>query len=328
MSSVCPCCHYEAAAGKNGHVRSDSLRRHVERMHETPDMDFVDRYGWSLETVAPNIVIKKKKETYNSGFCFGCRTWLIPPVSCTSGPLRYRFVKNHTCRPVQHRAPKRPKGSSTTTTPVALVKMEKVEKVFNTLAGDYIEHTDDCDFDLEKSLKSLVRAANKPAAAPKEGSLLERLKAEKRLGPLKLAEREAHMRSIYEAEEADSDSEADEPGVFDEIEDVLIPVLIEAAKSAPQREQLSNTIKDLRIELDQKEDAIDMLKSSNAATVESLQQQLMELSRQVSEERVRRHRAEKELGCQTKEEAPAPARDTIQLVGGNDYTQWSLPFQG
>lgn len=329
MSNICPCCPYQAAEGKNGHVRSDSLRRHIERMHEEPDYAFVDRYGNKLETIIPKLVIKKKNDAYGNGFCFECNTWLIHPKEAASSRERLCLVRIHRCKKKQQRAPKRPKGkgdgSVAATAPT--VKMNAVEKLFDKHAGDFIEHTDDIEFDLEASLKSLVKAAKTPAA-PKEGSLLERLKKEKRLAPLKLDERETNMRTIYDQEEEDSDSDAEPPGTFDEIDDVILPVLIEASKSAAQRETLSNTIRDLRNELDQKEDAIELLKSSNAATVESLREQLLVLARELSEERVRRHHAEKEHPTEKSPVVRAPEPDKIELVAGNDYSQWSLPFQG
>jgi len=117
----------------------------------------------------------------------------------------------------------------------------------------------------------------------------------------------------------------------DEIEDFVIPWMSDlygdAKEAEPIRNKLKETISALNAENYKLQDMMEQLKTSSSAKEKDLTERLMILSRQVSEESSLRHAAEARLKL-VQPGAPAPEPDKIELVGENNFVQWSLPFQG
>jgi hypothetical protein len=194
-------------------------------------------------------------------------------------------------------------------------------------AEDYIELDDNIDFDLKKTIKRMMAQMKAPAPVNPNG-ILERLKKETRLAALNLAEREEQRRDAIDENNADAEEDEEiEIETFDEYEEIILPCFVELAKAAPQREKLSSTIKELRAQMGQREDETDMKLRELTAKLADRDERIMILAKQVSEERCLRQAAEAHLK-EKGEEVPDAEPDTIQHLGGNNYSQWSLPFQG
>ena len=319
MTDICPCCPFIAARNAEGAVRSDVLRRHVFRVHKKPELTYVDTFGYVMEAITDMLVIKKNKAgKYVAGFCFECGT-LVPVVSGNSASQR-AHVEAHVCKETKKRAAKTPRDPKAAAATEA--KRDAVEKaIVKAGLSEYIVHTDDINLDINATLKTLCKEVKKPAAAI---SVIDRLmKIPFLAASLKLAERvQVRMDFIRESEEND-----DDPEVYDEIGDILEPILIEYVKAGPIREKQSETITALKHENYLLQDQIEQMKSSAGGAEEDLNERLMELSRQLSEETQRRHAAEARLKAATVE-APAAVPDKIELVAENNFALWSLPYQG
>lgn len=324
MTDICPCCPFIAARNAEGAVRSDVLRRHVFRVHKKPELTYVDTFGYVMEAITDMLVIKKNKAgKYVAGFCFECGT-LVPVVSGNSASQR-AHVEAHVCKETKKRAAKTPRDPKAAAATEA--KRDAVEKaIVRAGLSEYIVHTDDINLDINATLKTLCKEVKKPAAPI---SVIDQLKKEKGLAALKLDELvAARLAFIQEAEQnQDSEDEDYEPEVYNEVDDILVPILIQYVKAGPIREKQSETINALKHENYLLQDQIEQMKSSSGGAEEDLNERIMELSRQLSEETQRRHAAEARLKAATVE-APAAVPDKIELVAENNFALWSLPYQG
>lgn len=327
----CPFCPFTAPTNKQGQVRTDNLRTHVKARHPTDSKTIISEYegvhGFKLEKIQGNLYIQTKLGKYNDGFCNDCATWI--PLAGFGQGVRIAKLKAHECRPVQVRERKVKVVDGKIEVPVKKGMDEKAlyKEFKNAGADDYVEFDEDLVLDFKKTLKKMMAAIKAPAPV-NPNSILERLKKETRLASLNLTEREEQRRDAIEENNvaADEDEEI-EIEAFDEYDDIILPCFVELARAAPQREKLSNTIKELRAQMDQREDATDMKQRELESTVADLKERIIEMSREISEERVRLHAREAHLK-QKSAEAPCAEPDKIELVAGSDFSQWSLPFQG
>jgi len=329
---ICPVCPKQTPPGKNGHVRSDNIRTHVKNKHaDTIDEAFIDKFGWALKVLAPKLIVKTKNGKLGNGYCLRCFTWILTEGYGQSNIERHCL--SHECKEMQKRAPK---------TKVVGGKMISTDKKMDTTtlykafkrAGyeDQVIMNDDCDVDLDKTLQKLKSAA----PLPNPSSILERLKKDKRLAVLKIEEREQQRRDAIEDIEEDELDEDDEPDIFDDYDDVIAPLMVELARSAPQKEKLINQNKEMRMELDKKEDELDMMKRMKDEEIADLKRRLNNLSADITEERMQLRQEIRTLKAklpvdndQPEEEAqPAEVSDTVTHVAENTFVQWSLPFQG
>jgi len=326
-TDVCPCCP-KMASSKGDVVRSDNLRLHVKNKHaEAFDAEFIDAGGWAIRVLAPKLIVKTKAGKMGFGYCFKCFHWVTTRGMNQSNIERY--IRDHDCKePVTRERKLKVVGGKIEVS----VKKGMDDKALMTAfkacgADDYIEFNEDLDIDLKKTLKRMMAQMKAPAPVNPDG-ILERLKKEVRLASLNLPEREAQRRDAIESNnlEAEDDDEI-EIETFDEYDDIIMPCFVELARAAPQREKLSNTIKELRAQMDQKEDAADMKQRELERTIADLKERVIEMSRDISEERVRLHAREARLK-EKSAEAVSQEPDKIELVGGSDYVQWSLPYQG
>ena len=330
-TDVCPCCP-KIATSSGQHVRSDSLRTHVKNKHsEKIDAAFIDGGGWAIKVLAPKRIVKIKADKLGYGYCFECFHW-IPTAGYYQSTIE-QHILDHECKEKQVRQKKAKVIGGKVIQTEKKVNSKELVRAFEKVGyKDQIELTDDIEFDLDKTLKQ-IKTLTPP---PSSDSTLERAKKDKRLVALKIEERENQRRdAIVEsqlAEDEDADDEYPmEPEVFDEYEDVIAPLLVDLVRSVPLREKLTNQNKELRIELDKWEDKYDMLTSEKNAEIARLREQLMELSRSTSEERMSLQAENLKLKTQLNNEQTEPVAevaDTIQHVGENNYQLWSLPFQG
>ena len=326
---MCPCCPFVAKKNAHGAVRTDNLRRHVFAHHNLPNLAYVDKYGSVLEGVTATLVMTRKptgKLDYIAAFCFECGSWLT--MSNGSPTAKRDYVIAHTCRVIQKRAPKKCKTPETAAqAKVAEAKESAIIKELKRHGlDDHMVLTDNYDLDLSATFKEIAKALNKPAASI---SVIDQLKKENGLVALKLDKLVAErLAFVQEAEDNhDSEDEDYEPEVYNEINDILVPILLQYVKAAPIRERLSATISALKVEKDKLEDQVEQLKSSAVGAEEDLNERIMDLSRQLTEETRLRHAAEARLKEKSVVVA-APKPDKIQIVGENSFVQWSLPFQG
>lgn len=287
MSNVCPLCPYKACPNSKGAVRSDGLRRHVQAMHKTPPLQYVDPAGSTIELISPTLIIKKKSNgQYGNGYCLACGCYVCFAFRYSS-EQRLANVKHHICKPKQVRGPRKP---STQPKPVTAAPV----------------------------------AAGAPVASV---SFLDLLKKDERLAALRFGEWEEQQRNRIEEQNENAELNEEEPEVYDEWDSVIVPKLKGLMIAAAKSDKLSTACKELRHEIDAKEDEKDMLKREIAAEKEEMQARLNEMARQLSEERMLLHAAQARLK-QELEVAPAPGPDKIQHQGGSDVSQWSLPYQG
>jgi len=303
----------------------------VKARHPTDSKTIISEYegvhGFKLEKIQGNLYIQTKLGKYNDGFCNDCATWI--PLAGFGQGVRIAKLKTHECRPVQVREKKLKVVDGKIEVPVKKGMDEKALYKEFKIAGadDYVEFNDDLEIDIKKTLKKMMTAMKAPAPLNPDG-ILERLKKETRLAALNLTEREEQRRDAIEENnlEAEEDMEV-QVEAFDEYDDIILPCFVELARAAPQREKLSNTIKELRAQMDQREDTTDMKQRELEGIIVDLKERIMEMSREISEERVRLHAREarlKEKLVEAVDEVP----DKIELVGGSDFAQWSLPYQG
>lgn len=322
----CPFCPYTAPVNSLNQVRTDILRRHVQNVHGTSASiipDYEGANGFKLEKINATLYLQTKMGKFGDAFCNSCQTWIRLEGFVQTN--RRDTALAHSCKQKQVRDRLK----------VVNGKIEGGEKSMSTAgmlkiakecgADDYIELTDDHEFDLKKTLKYMMAQMK----TTKTESVLERLQQEPSLSGLKLTDREYQRRDGIDALNADAEEDPTiELEVFNEYDDIILPCFNELAKAAPQREQLKETIKALRHEIGTKDDLIEQLKSSANCNVEDMQERLNSLSKELTEERSLRHRAEKELLTLQGPAAPAPAPDTISHQGGNEFEQWTLQYQG
>jgi predicted nuclease with TOPRIM domain len=132
-----------------------------------------------------------------------------------------------------------------------------IHKLLKSLeADDYVELDEDCDVDVEKTLRKMVKAlkSDKPIAEP----VLDRLKKDKRMAGLKPSIDE-RIEAAQKANEALAD-EDEEPEDVDEFIDVLLPICVEAANASTVRAKQHQTIQDLRVKVEQLEEELDRMK--------------------------------------------------------------------
>jgi hypothetical protein len=192
--------------------------------------------------------------------------------------------------------------------------------------SDQVVLSDSMNINVRLTLDNIRAMKSSEEAKP----LLDRMKANIKLVPLKIQEREDQRRTAIHEGNLELE-EGEDPEIFDEYEDVIAPLLVDLVRSVPLREKLTNQNKELRIELDKWEDKYDMLTSEKNAEIARLREQLMELSRSTSEERMSLQAENQKLKTQLNNEQTEPdaeEADTIQHVGENNYQLWSLPFQG
>lgn len=307
MSNVCPLCPFKACANSKT-IRSDGLRRHVQNVHKVPTVDYVDAAGSSVQLVTPTLVVKKKVNgRYGNGYCLACGCY----IKCTMNYANedwLAILKKHQCKPKQARGPKKPSTGtkpvvsapvSSVTTPMPVVSLVSVVdrlKKYKALMS----------LDLEGLVKARLREVERSQEPPSEDEGYE-----------------------------DSDGEMvydDEPKVhtieeYDEIHDIIMPLLVSYSKTIPQREAQSKTISNKNMEIMQLEDKLEFAKNESAREIKDMKERLMALSRQVSEETTLRHAAEARLKL-LQSAAPAPGPDTIRHLGGSNPEQWILQYQG
>ena len=323
-TDVCPCCP-KVATSHGSHLRSDNLRFHVKNKHsEKFDATYIDAGGWTIKVLSPKRIVKVKAGKLGFGYCFQCFHW-ISTVGYNQTNIE-RHILDHECIQKQVREKKlRVVGGKIIPRDKKMETAPFIQAAKRHGLDDYVELNDDCEVDLDKTFAKLKGRA--PAADPT--SIWERLKKSKRLVGLKLQDLEEARRDNIDEGNIDLDEE-DVPEVFDEL-DVLEPILVEYGKTIPQREAQSKIIRDQKMELEMWDDKHEMMIRQKDAEIATLKQRLMDLSISTSEARCRSE-AEilrlKALVPQEQQEPAVPADDTIQHVGGNNFQQWSLPFQG
>jgi len=334
VHGTCPACHYLAPENKKtGQLRTDHLRRHILAKHPASEDAYPGVQGFENTKITKSLYLRGKGGKYEDGFCLDCGSWVS--LQGIAQAHKAEAMRNHTCREKQVREYMNKLTANTDQEPAAYAQEKVLLKVFKQNgAEDFIEYKDNLDFDVGRTVARLSAAAKKPATAV--SSVLERLKQEKRLAALGLGEREQLRRDAIATFnfEADSDDEDYEEEVFDEIADIIVPVLIEAAKSAGQRAQQSKIISDHAEALNKKDDEIDQLKCKLITKDREIQQLKESLCEDINEkdaEIARLNKVVREMTARLKSTevvAPVPAPDTIQHQGGNTVGQWSLQYQG
>jgi hypothetical protein len=315
--------------GKNGTVRSDNLRSHVRYRHSEGFTDtFVDAGGWGIKVLSPKLIMKTKSGRLGHGYCFECFSYI--DVAGQKQSAIESYVRSHTCRPRQVREKRAKIVGGKVVPPEKRMSTDFVLKALKEAGlNDAVELTDDLEVDIKKTLANV-----KACAAPHNpDSMLEKAKKDKTLAALKIGEREQQRRDAITELNMDgdwSDEEEEEPEVFDDWEDVFRPLLMELSKTVPQREKLSNTIKDLRTELEKWEDKYDMMVSEKDREIYTLRQRLIEAYQPRGEPAPPQERIQPPTeDHESEEEEPDEEEaDTIQHVGENNYQQWSLPYRG
>jgi len=256
MSSLCPFCPFQAAEGKGGVIRTDSVRRHIQLLHAKPDYAYVDKMGYAMKRIGTSMIIKHRtfngRIQYGYGFCMDCHSFIRLEGHHTT--RKETVCEQHVCRPKQTRTARVPRDPSK---PPKQPRAINVHRLLKSLeADDYVELDEDCDVDIEKTLRKMVKAlkSDKPIAEP----VLERLKKEKRMAGLKPSIDE-RIAAAQEANEALAD-EDEEPEEVDEFIDVLLPICVEAANASTVRAKQHQTIQDLRIRVEQLEEELDNMK--------------------------------------------------------------------
>jgi len=307
MSNICPLCPFKACPNSKGATRSDGLRRHVQNVHKVPTLDYVDAAGSTVELLKPTMVVKKRSTgRYGSGYCLACGCYINFMMNYSNDD-RLAILKQHQCKPKQARGPRATKAApkvaaapkeavAAAPAPVASVCIVDRLKKFKALTS----------LDLDGKVKARLRKVERSQEPPSEDEGYENSDGE----------------MVY-----DDEPKVHKIEVYDEIDDIIAPLLICYSKTIPQREAQSITIAGKNNEIMQLEDKLEMAKNESAREIRDLKERLMTLSRQVSEEATRRHAAEARLKL-LQPAAPAPAPDTIQHLDGNSPVQWILPYQG
>lgn len=332
--SVCPVCPHIVPEGKDGQIRTDNLRNHVKNKHPAADinLDFVDAGGYAIKRLTPAIVIKHKAGKWSNGYCFACGSWL--DMTSYGQANRERMCSEHVCKTKQVREHKLKVVDGKIAPPTQRVMTDAVliKAIKAAGAEDCIEFKDNLDLDIDKTLKRMYVPKKAEAVSP----VLDRLKQEKRLAALNLGEREQLRRDAIAKFnfEADSDDEDYEEEVFDEVADIIVPVLVEAAKSAGQRAQQSKIIADHAAALNVKDDEIDQLKCqliTKDRDIQQLKESFCEDANDKDAEIARLNKVVREMTGRLKSTAvvaPVQVPDTIQHQAGNTVGQWSLQYQG
>lgn len=323
----CPCCPY-SGSGDNS-IRSDHTRRHVQRLHTTIPWDYVDGGGFHMEKLGPMLAIKYKplgdaKKYGCAGYCFKCCSYII----CSgSNPInKLAVVRGHECKEKQVR-PLR-KGVIKSSEPKARTMTtldEQFDAIFKELKID-AEYNDNLTVNVKKTLRALV--AGKGKAASNKNDWWESLKKWKKVAHLNLSGKEAEARVVWQEsmsnweDDHDSDDEEDVAPVFDP-RDVLLPILANSGKEETVITNLRGNIKDLKTQLEQREDVMEQMQREYKLKMEQMQASLSELSKQYSDTRSELHEAQdkiKELTA-TEPDAQRPGisystdeSDHIQLV--------------
>jgi hypothetical protein len=133
---------------------------------------------------------------------------------------------------------------------------------------DYVHMDDDGNVVVETTLKNMLKAAQREPVAG--GSIIERIRKNKRLALLKIDER-VKKQEVLNAADAD---EGELPEPIDEYEDILIPIFVEAMNAQTIREKQHQTITDLRATIAQLEDRCDTLTRSVEESQEDYQLRL------------------------------------------------------
>ena len=323
MLFYCPFCPYKAKEG-----RTDHLRSHVNHKHPIAkgpvSLLYEDEEG-KMEKLTETLYIKKdKKDAYAHGFCLSCASWV--KLTGLSQAVRPAMVRQHRCKPVQKRSrivgERIVRGHETMTS----------SEIFNLFKRhgfeDQVELTVSSNIDLPRTLNNIRAEQKKPVIDP--DSMLEKAKKDKALVALKLEEMEKRMRDMAESNNADLE-EGEELEVFDEWNDIFRPLLVELTKTVPQREKLSNTIKDLRVDLDKCEEKYELMVSEKDAKIRDLKERLIEACR--ANRGVTPPPGDRSPQLtddpDTEEEEPDDEEpDTIEHVAENNWQLWSLPYRG
>jgi len=239
MSSLCPYCPFEAAEGKGGHVRTDSVRRHVQLRHPAPIWDYVDAGGFTNRKVSPTLIIKTRvrgnKTDLNYGFCTQCHT-SIKIGHLYNNAVKERTVLAHSCREKATRERRVPADPTKPRKPKAEFDVYKFMKKLG--ADDYCEFKEDLDIDMDKTLRNMVRLIEaKKETGPVTASIVERVKAEKSLRGWDIE------KDVEEAKETFEDD-------YDEFENVLLPMLKSAVNSDNIRMKQHQVMEGLRLKID------------------------------------------------------------------------------
>ena len=325
---VCPFCPYVCGTNKLGQIRSDHLRSHVGNKHADGKgiiADYIGPGNFKMRKMTDTIYLASKDGKDSDAFCMSCSSWVS--LSGYKSLQRADACLSHVCKTKQVRERKlKTVGGKPVPAEKKLVTEPFIKAFKRHGFEDVVELTDDIELDIDKTLVALKTQR----VVSSKDSILERAKADKRLIALGLAKREEERRAAIE-EANEYLEEGDEPEVFDEYDEIIGPCLVELSKTVPQREQLTNTIKSLRADLDKKEDELDMIKRQKNAEIEDLKERLKAMSIQLTEERLTLRDEIQQLKARLPPEEEEPVvevTDTIQLVVENNYQQWSLPFQG
>ena len=249
MSSLCPYCPFEASEGKGGHIRTDSVRRHVQLRHPTPIWDYVDAGGFSNRKVAPTLIIKTRvrgnKTDLNYGFCTECKT-SIKIAHLYNNAVKERTVLAHTCREKATRERRVAADPSKPRKPKAEFDVYKFMKKLGQ--EDLCEFKEDLDIDMDKTLRGMVRIiTEKKEAGPATVSIVDRVKSEKSLRAWDIE------KDIQDAKETFEED-------YDEFENVLLPMLKSAVNSDNIRMKQHQVMEGLRLKIDELESQLENAK--------------------------------------------------------------------
>jgi hypothetical protein len=305
MSNICPLCPFKACPNSKGAERSDGLRRHVQNVHKTPTLDYVDPAGSTVELATPTLVVKKKANgRYGNGYCLACGCYIKLVLKYTD-ECWLAILKQHQCKPKQARGAKKP--STAGPKPVASAPVASAAPASTICIVDRLKKFKALtSLDLEGMVKARLRVVERSQEPPSEDEGYENSDGE----------------MVY-----DDEPKVHKIEVYDEIDDIIAPLLICYSKTIPQREAQSATISNKNQEIMQLEDKLEMAKNESGREIRDLKERLLVLSKQVSEETSRRYAAEARLKL-LQAEVPAPAPDKIQHLDGSNPAQWTLQYQG
>jgi len=253
MSSLCPFCPFTASEGKGGVIRTDSVRRHVLLKHASVDYNYVDKGGYSMEKLSDAIIIKYRvinnHTTYSFGFCKDCNSYIR--LEGHHHSRKKDVCLSHSCKEKQTRERRVPRDPSKPPKPPKQINFTRILKARGF--DDYIEHDDDCELDVDKTMAEIQKAFKKGVSAtPPVGSIIERIRGEKQLEVLKIDEL---VQEAHDTIADDSDAEA-----YEEFECVLKPLFIKAANYITVRTKMSQNNNDLRAKVSSLESDIEDLK--------------------------------------------------------------------